>query len=299
MSRTLFLGITSRRVDTRTLAESVAVANSSIPALQFDRAIFAVLGITIANGSNKVAAESRDVRAELNTPALESSGIFSRNFTNSIDNFKGVGDAGLVIKVSGLGEDLGRAEVIVAAEDHAVAIIQVGIGRVAVHRVVSCEDDSRLTSLVTKTSGRIAVSKARILTGSCIRLGISLEGVHHSRLQTGKHRGLIGERIVVTAIGGTGRTSLRANEAKGIREGGYITEIANRAGVGHNGGDTASVQGAVGTGNVHLGFTAEQTAALTGGAVIRVETGFEHKANLGVTNIFRTGQPPAVTRGEA
>lgn len=106
VSRALFLGVTGSRVNARTLAESVAVANSGVPALQLDRAVFAVLGVTIANGSDKVTAECRNVRAELNAPALESSGnskiIFSCKFTNGIDNFKRVRDAGLVIKVSSL-----------------------------------------------------------------------------------------------------------------------------------------------------------------------------------------------------
>ena len=168
----LLLSVASSSVNAGALAERIGVTNGSVPTLELVGAVIDVLGITIANGSNKVAAESRDVRAELNTPALESSGdrkiIFSRNFTNSIDNFKGVGDAGLVIKVSGLGKDLGNAEVIVTAEDEAVAVINVVINvlsGIAVHRHVAGQDNSSLASLVAQASGEVTVSIAGILTG--------------------------------------------------------------------------------------------------------------------------------------
>ena len=70
-------------------------------------------------------------------------------------------------------------------------------------------------------------------------------------------------------------------------------EVADRAGIRSDGGETAGVQSTVGTGDVHLSFTAEETVILAGGAVIRIEAGFEDEANLRVADVFRTLQTPA------
>ena len=177
---------------------------------------------------------------------------------------------------------------------------------IAIHRHITGEDNSGLASLVAETSGEVAVSIAGILTrvGNLLRvrvgdLGVALKGIHDGTLQAAERRGLIGERVVVTVIGRAGGTALRADDTEGVREGRHITEVADRAGIRSDGGEAAGVQSTVGTGDVHLSFTAEETAVLAGDAVIRVEAGFENEANLGVADIFRALQAPAVAGGEA
>ena len=55
-ARALFLSIAGSRVNARTLAESLGVADGSVPALQLDIAVIHVFGITIANsGENRAA----------------------------------------------------------------------------------------------------------------------------------------------------------------------------------------------------------------------------------------------------
>ena len=89
-----------------------------------------------------------------------------------------------------------------------------------------------------------------------------------------------------------------ADNTEAGREGRHITKVTERAVIGINGTKATSIQSTVGTGDVHLSFTAKQAAVLTGSAVVRVEAGFEHKTNLGIANVFRASQTPAVARGE-
>ena len=177
---------------------------------------------------------------------------------------------------------------------------------VAVHRHVTGEDNSGLASLVAEASGEVAVSIAGILTGiSNVRvggLGVALEGIHDGTLQVAERRGLISQGVVIAAISRAGGALLVADETVGRREGGHIAEIAERAVIRRDGAKAAGIQGTVGTRDVHLSFTAEEAVILAGGilaggAVIRIEAGFEDEANLRVADVFRTLQTPAGAGG--
>ena len=150
----LFLSVAGSSVDAGALAERIGVTNSGVPTLELVGAVIHVLGVTITDGTEEGAAESRNSRRQFNTPAFNTSSL------RILDQIEGVKGGSLVVEIGGLGEDLGNTEVVVAAEDHAVAVIQTSMGAVAVQGVVASENDSSLASLVAQASSGVAIGKA-------------------------------------------------------------------------------------------------------------------------------------------
>ena len=124
-------------------------------------------------------------------------------------------------------------------------------------------------------------------------LTVHLEGILSSHLETGKTRGLVDNRIVITVAIQTevGKLGSLITPAGAHRHEGVHVE---RTETGRKATHTAKTESTEVTGHIQLSFTTEETGTLAHFAVVSRETVFENEANLvAVTEVFRALQAKA------